>query len=71
MEENSVSLGTVPNNAVERTGKKLALFPRRSPPAFGCFRSTGGGKMQMTGERREQPVQQGEHHAHRDRQGPR
>jgi hypothetical protein len=26
---------TAPNKAVERTGKKLALFPRRSPPALG------------------------------------
>jgi hypothetical protein len=25
-----------PNTALELTGKKLALFPSRSPPAFGC-----------------------------------
>ena len=28
---------TRPNKAVERTGNKLALVPRRSPPALGCL----------------------------------
>jgi hypothetical protein len=29
--------------AVERMGKKLALFPRRSPRAFGIFGQYGSG----------------------------
>ncbi len=36
---------TLPNKAVERTGKKLALFPRRSPLALGSRPHVG-----MTGE---------------------
>jgi hypothetical protein len=31
-----------PNQAVERTGKKLALFPRRSPLALGSLILTEG-----------------------------
>jgi hypothetical protein len=52
------------------------MEPTRNKPRaahtwpFGRFRSTGGEKIEMTGEHKEQSAQQGEHHAHHDRQGP-
>jgi hypothetical protein len=33
----------LPNKAIERTGKKLALFARRSCPALGSFHHEGKG----------------------------
>ncbi len=40
----SAARQTRPNKAVERTGNKLALVPRRSPPAFGsAWRKSVGG----------------------------
>jgi len=37
-----LSPNPLPNKAVERTGKKLALFPRRSPLAFDGHRVRRG-----------------------------
>jgi hypothetical protein len=32
----TLGVSPAPNKALERTGQKLALFPRRSPPALGA-----------------------------------